>query len=327
MVSVTSNGLEPQQIIPFKVTRAEFASDLIDEITIPDTPLDLYKKIPFNKASKIFVPMYRFSGTYSTTWKCEVERSAESIRKNPNNRYRVKNGQKRGEFSVLCCACSEDVLPEGLSDFISEVVANNKLSAKTFTEEMLGQGKNKNAKLLNADLEVQEAWISSGKDSVEEFAASESKRMAPSTDGFEADTKIKLAEEGSIVLVPFWYVEFSYNGETFYFIRSGFNYQCSTNDYPADEEIEATRNRLNSQKRNKVLLVGFLIPLVLAAIVWIFVSMIWIPIGIAVLGEIVFYYIWSNYIYFSTYNNDFDEKNDQVRSELAKEVLAKVKKD
>ena len=143
MVSVTSNGLEPQQIIPFKVTRAEFASDLIDEITIPDTPLDLYKKIPFNKASKIFVPMYRFSGTYSTTWKCEVERSAESIRKNPNNRYRVKNGQKRGEFSVLCCACSEDVLPEGLSDFISEVVANNKLSAKTFTEEMLGQGKNK----------------------------------------------------------------------------------------------------------------------------------------------------------------------------------------
>lgn len=148
MTTSTQSSCEPQLLIPFKVTRSAFASGLLNLLEENDfTPVDIFEQISFAKALKIFVPMYKFEGTYSGTWKCSVERSAQSIRRDPQNRYKIKNGKTSGKFSVLCRACSGDDLPEALLEFTR---VRKYPGARTFSQEELEQGRNRRARILAA---------------------------------------------------------------------------------------------------------------------------------------------------------------------------------
>lgn len=327
MTSSTSD-LEPQLIVPFKVTRSDFASELITMLAENDnTPLEIFETIRFEKALKVFVPMYKFEGSYSGTWRCSVERAASSIRKDPNNRYKPKSGKISGKFAVLCRACSGEELPEALQEFTQ---LRKYPGALTFSQEMPESGKNKKAKLLNADLVPDQVWHENGMDEVEQMARDESRRMAPGDRNFECSTNIRLSDKGTYTLVPFWYIEYSYQGKTFYFLREGYGEDTDWNGLPEDPEIEAAHERIRKQKRNRYVLGGMTIPLILAAVTAFFMQSLWLPLGVAVAGELLFAYIWFHFLdikfYFLDPDSPYATHNRSLREEAAAQMLDQIKR-
>lgn len=328
MTTSTQSSCEPQLLIPFKVTRSAFASGLLNLLEENDfTPVDIFEQISFAKALKIFVPMYKFEGSYSGTWKCSVERSAQSLRRDPQNRYKIKNGKTSGKFSVLCRACSGDDLPEALLEFTR---VRKYPGARTFSQEELEQGRNRRARILTADATPDQVWHETGLPEVEELANEESLRMAPDDRNFECSANIRLSEKGTCTLVPFWYVEYTYKDQPFYYIREGFSEEDDFNALPADEEIMATHERLRKQKRNRYFMSGLAIPLILAALTALFMPGLWLPLSVAAVGELFFFYIWSRYFAYSFDNYDaespYAQQNRALREASAASVLDKIRR-
>lgn len=218
----------PDRIIPFTVDKNDFGDDIIKElIENRYTPIDIFDQVSFEKAVKAYLPMYSYQGKFNTSWYCEAGYYTERHTKKGTkrtHRYRPAHGNAKGNFSILCLAYEGDDTPKELAEF-AQSIPYFKENSYEYDPALLGLNqKDKDCDIitLETNRDSDAIWGKSGEGEVEKIGEKKASEMAPSDRrAFSASTQYELTEEGTYVMMPFWFVYYLYGNQKYHFILDG----------------------------------------------------------------------------------------------------------
>ena len=238
----------PERVIPFTVTQDDFGEQIIEALVDEkNLPLDLFNQITFDSLIKAYLPMYEYSGNFEATWSCDERYAVEKQRMRNNQvetykeyKYRPAHGDAYGNFSILCLAYSGEDVPQELQDFAS-AIDNPGASSYEYDPSLMGLDEDQQIITLEMNLDPRKIWSTFGRQYVEQKAAEECGRQAPSDrKNLRTSAKIDLTADGVYTMVPFWFVYFFYNQERWHFITEGSG-SCQYLSAPQSNAIKFTR--------------------------------------------------------------------------------------
>lgn len=240
--------IEPDGIIPFKVTRELFNNSVLDWLSQGDfTPDDVLTGSVLKNISGIYLPFYSFDGSYAADWSASSgyyrkETYTEYVTKYENNRshqvpvtktrtvtdWRPSSGKVNGAFSELGIASA--ALPNEYASFCEDATWE--------------RGSVKDFDIRVTTGFVMEAFSVSPDSS---YDSRVQKKVSAIVDAHIAkvvpgDTKKDIQWTGSVnkvatnVYLPFWLAAYAYNGKKYSCALDGQNCGRITGVKPIDED-------------------------------------------------------------------------------------------
>lgn len=219
----------PERVIPFRLTKDDFGEAIIEHLVRePNLPLDLFDQITFGKVLKVYLPMYEYTGTFEGKWHCDEAYTVEhKVRRNGNTvieretRYRPVSGGAYGNYSFLALAYEgKDIPPEFLR--YAMVLDSAENNSYPFDPELMGLNSDEQVMTLEMNRDAHQVWAQKGEDYVTRLAERECARQAPSNRrNFRCSSRISPHEKGIYTMVPFWFVNFFYEGKAWNFMAEG----------------------------------------------------------------------------------------------------------
>lgn len=234
----------PERIIPFKADEEAFSNALIDCLVNADfVPKDIFDHIRTNSLIKTYLPMYLYEGKYQASWSCEVAYEATEIGTNLSGdrlkekkvkKYQPTSGTSQGNFAFLCLAHEDEDIPNELREFASTFPYHIQ-DSKPFDPAILQQEQDAQVLYFNADSDV--VWNKYGDELVAQFAEERAKEQLNGQDikNFSVSSSYDLSHKGRNIMVPFWFVYYTYKDNTYYYMMDGLGEHDAYNA-PVDQE-------------------------------------------------------------------------------------------
>lgn len=265
----------PERMIPFTSQESDFEQAMINSLVEQDyVPKNIFEAINADNVFRAYLPMYIFEGSYQSSWSCESSYQDQEVKIRNNwtdsgktlstekvKKWRPQNGNASGNFGFLCLANegSED-LPEELRNFTYQFPYDVMLSKK-FDGDLLTDEDDRLITIpRNADATL--VWQKHGKNLVDEIAQNAALEQIGNQEirNFRASSSFNLTTKGEYILVPFWFVYYTYNNQTYNFMMDGTG-QHTSYSYPVDQEEV---NFVNSKEKiNKIVKWLWLLSIVL----------------------------------------------------------------
>ena len=240
----------PERMIPFTTSEEDFEKALVKALVKQDyVPKNIFEVINTDDVFRAYLPMYLYEGTFQSSWSCESAYFDKELKVRDNwtdngqtvstkkvKKWQPQNGTAAGNFAFLCLANegSQD-LPDELREFTCQFPYDVMMS-QIFDGELLSDADEKLITIpRNADATL--VWQKHGKDLVDETAQKAALMQIGNQEirNFRASSSFNLTTKGLYLLVPFWFVYYTYNNQQYNFMMDGTGQHTSYN-YPIDEE-------------------------------------------------------------------------------------------
>ncbi len=264
----------PERIIPFQTTQEDFEKKLIDALVNTDfVPTDVFDHIETNDVVKAYLPMYLYEGKYQASWNCKVGYKTQEASKSGDNveiktvtRYQPANGVSNGQFSFLCLAYEGQDVPEELQTFTT-TFPYSVMDSKAYDPALLNLDVDKDLQTvaLNADSDL--VWNKWGQRLVDRLAYESAEEQVKGQDikDFRCTSNYDLKTEGKFIMVPFWFVYYTYKGQQYYFLMDGLG---ANGNYNNPEDAKQLKKAKTFNTIEKVLKWSW----VLALIMWMLIN-------------------------------------------------------
>lgn len=261
----------PERIIPFQTSQEDFEKKLIEALVETNfVPVDVFDHIQTNDVVKAYLPMYLYEGKYQASWNCQVGYETQEVGKATFSddikvknvtRYQPINGVSNGQFSFLCLAYEGQDIPEELQNFTT-TFPYSVMDSKTYDPGLLNLDVDKDLQTiaLNADSDL--VWNKWGQKLVDRLAqesASEQVKGQKIKD-FRCTSSYDLKTEGKFIMVPFWFVYYTYKGQQHYFLMDGLG---ANGDYTNPEDAEQLKKANTFNTIEKALKWSWLLAIVM----------------------------------------------------------------
>jgi hypothetical protein len=221
----------PERIIAFSTTEANFDKKMVETLIKRDyVPTDIFEKIRSEDVIRAYLPMFLYEGTYQVSYSCEVGYDAKETTYRDGKpetrtvtRYRPTNGQVQGNFNFLCLAYNGNEVPEELKRFGSCYPYDPQMM-QNYRPEILGTGTDKAPLAVAPDTDKDLTWERNGVKQMEEKAkeAVQNHLSGQNTRNLNMSHSYDLKTKGCYVMVPFWFVYYTYDDATrYYFVMDG----------------------------------------------------------------------------------------------------------
>lgn len=240
----------PERMIPFTTQEGDFESALVNTLVNQDyVPKNVFQAINTGNVFRAYLPMYLYEGTYQASWSCESSYSDQEVKISDSwtdnskkistknvKKWRPQNGNASGNFGFLCLANeSADDLPQELRNFTSQFPYDVMMSKK-FDPEMLGE-EDSNLITIPRNADETLVWQKHGKNLVDDTAERAALDQIGNQEirNFRASSSCSLTTKGEYMLVPFWFVYYTYDNQKYNFMMDGTGQHYSYT-YPVDQE-------------------------------------------------------------------------------------------
>ena len=239
----------PERIIVFKTTEKKFEQVMVKALVERDyVPTDIFQCINTGKIIKVYLPMYLYEGTFTSSWSCKIAVEATQKDSSGNNetvtKYLPHTGNSQGNFSFLSIAYDGKDIPKELIEFTKHY-KYNKLSSVEYDPELLGIGKDDSPLTLALNTDSVLTWNKYGEDYVNELADEKSLEQLSGEKirDFRTSNSYNLKEKCHYMLAPFWFVYYTYNNEKHFFIMDGIAENADMSFPVNQEEVKYVKNR------------------------------------------------------------------------------------
>lgn len=243
----------PERIITFQTSEKDFERALVENLINRDyIPIDVFQCIGTGKVVKAYLPMFLYEGKFHSSWTCQMpanEVRATSDGKSENKTVmKLQMGVSEGNFAFLCLAHETKDIPEELHNFTMQF-PYNAIMSKDFNYDLLTLDSENTPITLEPDTSAELIWNKYGDSYVNKIAEERAKKQLGKTDfqDFNASSSYQLEQkEGRLVMVPFWFVYYTYNNERHYFIMDGVgeNHAMSTPINKEEVNFVQTKERI-----------------------------------------------------------------------------------
>lgn len=235
----------PERLIVFKTNSDDFEKRLVERLVNTDyVPTNVFECINPGNLVKAYLPMFLYEGKYQSSWNCniayetnEVRASSDgkSVKNQTVKRWQPTSGVSNGNFAFLCLAYEGDDVPAELQNFTHQF-PYNVLCSKEYDPDLMGlNDENLTTVALNVDADV--TWAKHGDKLVYELAEDNALDQLGNQEikDFRASASYDMKTAGRYLMVPFWFVYYTYNNERHYFIMDGLG-EHETMTTPVDPE-------------------------------------------------------------------------------------------
>ncbi len=240
----------PERMIPFSTQESDFENSLTNTLVNQDyVPRDIFQSISAGNVFRAYLPMYLYEGSYQASWSCESSYKDQEVKIKSNmfdsgktlstkevKKWRPQNGNASGNFAFLCLANEgKDDLPEELRNFTYQFPYDVMMSKKFDPEIISADDERLITVPRNADETI--VWQKHGKDLVNDTAERAALNQIGNQEirNFRASSSFNLATKGEYMLVPFWFVYYTYNNKRYNFMMDGTG-QHTSYSYPVNQE-------------------------------------------------------------------------------------------
>lgn len=247
----------PERIIPFTSSVDDFEKALVNALVNTDyVDRHVFEGINPDNIFRQYLPMYLYEGTFNSSWSCESSYTVQETKIKSSwtddskkistkdvKKWRPQNGTATGNFAFLCLANDGDkVVPAELREF-TKLFPYNVMCSKEFRPELLEGDDNQLCIAKNADATI--VWQKHGKDMVDQTAQKAAMDQIGNQEirNFRASSSFNLTTKGVYVLVPFWFVYYTFKNEKYHFLMDGLG-ETTSYTYPVDQEdVEFTKSK------------------------------------------------------------------------------------
>lgn len=250
----------PERLITFRTSEKDFEKSMINNLVERDyVPIDIFQCIKPENVIKAYLPMFLYEGTYQSSWSCKMAIETTEVRAslsgNSLNNKKVKKfiphtGATQGNFSFLCLAYEGDDIPKELKEF-SKQYKYNVMASQEYDPALLGLESGEQPLTLALDTDSDLTWNKYGEALVNDIATQSAREQLSGNEiqDFRASNSYHLNHNGRYILVPFWFVYYTYNSSKHYFIMDGLGDKTSMTAPINQEEV----NFVN--KKNTIILI------------------------------------------------------------------------
>ena len=234
--------MQPELLIPFKTSLQDLGQRLVNAlIKRRYVPNDIFNFLSAENAIKVYLPMYLYEGTFHSKWTGVVrDRVTDSDGRTSTERSYVR-GTVRDSFAVMALACDPDQLPSELAQFAKECPYVEGV-AQPFNAAAVAA---ENVATAEPVTTAEALWEQVGNAKVDDVIDKMVRHDAPSNiEKLKYDTLIDKSHNGRLVLVPFWFVRYSYRQQQFYFLMDGTGRKEELNA-PVDTDQKKEANKYN----------------------------------------------------------------------------------
>lgn len=245
----TKDTPAPERIIPFTSTQDDFERSMVNALVNTDyVDRHVFEGINPDNIFRQYLPMYLYEGTFNSSWSCESSyrdqqvkisnswtSDSKTISTKEVKKWRPQNGTATGNFAFLCLANEGDkAVPNELREF-TKLFPYNVMCSKEFHPDLLPADENQLGIAKNADATL--VWQKYGKDMVDKTAQDAAMIQIGDQEikNFRASSSFTLTTKGVYVLVPFWFVYYTFKNQKYHFLMDGLG-ETNSYTYPVDEE-------------------------------------------------------------------------------------------
>lgn len=243
----------PTKVIPFLLSEEDVKKRLYETLVDTDyVPTDIFDALSIGHVSKVYLPMYRYNGTFNAYWSCTAIYRKERTVGNKTeyyNEYQPASGTSTGGFDILCLANEGSIMPSKLRSFTSLMDYEHSYWSKAITYERWLEDFKEDDKIqiYPANKDEDMTWNSPHINNyIDRLANSAACRQAPFNHKDFSMTWNCNASRGELILVGFWMIEYSYRGNPCYYIVDGIGFN---KDYsvPIDKEEKGKVKQVNNK--------------------------------------------------------------------------------
>jgi len=225
------NSTRPERLIVFKTDEKQFEQKLVDVLIKRDyIPTDIFERISSDNVIKAYVPMFLYEGSFEASWACEIGHKVTRYRTNSKGEresyseteYNYEHGQAQGNYSFLCLAYEGQDVPRELLNFCSRFTYTPGDSYEYDPSAMAAQG-DEAPITLPSNVDAKTTWDRIGRKKVRQEAEDACKSQLSGADyrNLRVNHSFEVTTDGSLVMVPFWFVYYSYGDQRYYFAMDG----------------------------------------------------------------------------------------------------------
>ena len=218
-----------QHLVRFSTTEDDFLNKM--KATMANTdfmPTDVFEKMSVGKVLKVYLPMGHYCGTFQMdyTWN-ELKHGTSTAKYShgkPLTWYEAQTGSNRGKFNYLCEAHYDNGLPLVFARFIPY----EGFVAEPYDQAISTIPAEEMALMYPFSSEPDKMWRDYGKQRIQDDATKRIQKKFKNISTIEDIkdfhvTSFFIHEDiiGDYYMVPFWYVDYTYNGENYYFAMDG----------------------------------------------------------------------------------------------------------
>lgn len=243
----------PTKVIPFLLSEEDVKKRLYETLVDTDyVPTDIFDALSIGHVSKVYLPMYRYNGTFKAYWSCTAIYRKERTVGNKTeyyNEYQPASGISTGGFDILCLANEGSIMPSKLRSFTSLMDNEHSYRSKAITYERWLEDfkEDEKTQIYPANKDEDRTWNSPNVNHyIDRLANSAACRQAPFNRTDFSMTWNCDASRGELILVGFWMIEYSYRGNPCYYIVDGIGFN---KDYsvPIDKEEKGKVKQVNNK--------------------------------------------------------------------------------
>ena len=220
-IAVQKSMKQPDRIIPFSTQEEDFGQHLVNAlIRRPYVPKDIFDYLHAENTIKAYLPMYLYEGKYQASWSGQV---TERYQDNGSTKTRTRyvNGNAFGNFAFLCLAYEGEDIPEELKSFTATFPYTVN-STRMYDPAIIGNDPDSNLTTLAVNTDPELVWHRYGEEMANNVAEDGIRQQAGSdVKNLQKNVAIDIANRGTLVLVPFWFVYYNYQQSKYYFIMDG----------------------------------------------------------------------------------------------------------
>lgn len=337
--STGNDGLAIDVVSESKYDEDGVKKELINALVDKDyVPSDIFEGINIEMVRKYYLPYQQFEGIYQAPWHA-VYQWNEYVdyveygerKKMRQKQYGESNGIANGRFSYLCLVCNGDNVPPKLfekaqkkSSVFEKVVP--------YSSDIEEDGKNI-VVMPNSDFEtnwknkVSQEVLVKGKEGAEKQARSNEDGAFLKTIGtgvslqnfnYQVNYELSLLQT---ILIPFWYVEYTYQDTHYLFIMDGGGRFKELEAPKNKEEIAIVKE--NEKQRTGGVMSGISILVLISSIIAGWICGSWLVfLGIAAVGIMIMILAINNDSKVDNLNKEVKNEYKKRRQELAQGLLS-----
>lgn len=228
-------------ILEFSLNEEGVVKTMVDMlIEDQSVPTDIFDKMKIFSITKYYVPMYIFEGSFRAPWTAERPRQEKRQRIGRDGKienyeetlYDYFNGEATGNFSVNAIPSNEVSQLNLETESIQKIIINP-YQLPYFSEVQVDR--NDGIITLTPSSESNSVWWESGESSAHDIGAYYARYQAQ---GYLKSCSVSCElNNSSLVYIPIWEVEYSYNGAKYLFVS--YAEQFGTTTKPDADEILA----------------------------------------------------------------------------------------
>ncbi len=233
----------PERIIPFTTRESDFGMRLIKALIKRNyVPTDVFDYLKPGDVIKAYLPMFLFEGVYRAPWNGKVVHTRKEG-ENTIRDSRYVNGEAVGNFQFMCLAYEGDEIPEELRNFARLVPYNINDSQQYSASIIANDPEDISTISMNADRDL--IWSRRGEQEVKRLVDEGVRNSAGSSvESLNYNYSTELKSNGRLVLMPYWFLYYDYQGSRYHFMMDGLGRSESLNA-PTDKGQKDDVNQFN----------------------------------------------------------------------------------